>query len=245
LLAASLTIMFYGVLTQIWWLTALAGALSLFLCAVWLWPANIGRRVPPGATEDPATDLPVGDPSRTSVGGWGMSLLVLNEAVFFAYLIFSYFYLSSLSQHSWPPGGPPALKLVLPNTVILIASSFTAWWASRGIEADNGKRLRIGLIITIVLGVVFLVVQGFEFASKDFRPNGSAYASSFFTVTGFHGAHVLVGLLILGTILIRAFRGHFRSQNHLAVSNAVLYWHFVDVVWLAVLLSLYIVPRLG
>ncbi|MGH7651458.1 MAG: cytochrome c oxidase subunit I [Gemmatimonadaceae bacterium] len=244
-LAASLTVFFYGALTQIWWLTALAGAASLFFCATWLWPVNTRKRVPPGTSENPATDLPVGDPSRTSVGGWGMSLLVLNEAVFFAYLIFSYFYLSSLSQHSWPPGGPPALKLVLPNTVILIASSFTAWWASRGIEANNGKRLRIGLIITIVLGVVFLVIQGFEFASKDFRPNGSAYASSFFTVTGFHGAHVLIGLLILGTILIRAFRGHFRSENHLAVSNAVLYWHFVDVVWLAVLVSLYIVPRLG
>ncbi len=244
-LAVSLTVFFYGALLQWWWLAAAAGVATAFCCAAWLWPSEDARQLPPGAVTNAETDLPVGQTGQTSVGGWGMSLLVLNEATFFAYLLFSYFYLSSLAQHAWPPEGPPALKLVLPNTLVLIASSVTAWWASRGIEADNRNRLRIGLISSIVLGAVFLTIQGFEFTSKDFRPNASAYSSSFFTITGFHAAHVLIGLLMLAVILIRAFRGHFRSSNHLAVTNAVLYWHFVDVVWLAVLFSLYIAPRFG
>ncbi len=244
-LTVALTIFFYGLLLHAWWVAAAAAAGSLFCCAAWLWPSDAEQNRPAGTSSDTETELTVGDSSRSSVGGWGMTLLVVNEAMFFAYLIFSYFYLSSQSSHAWPPTGLPDLKLVIPNTFILIASSLTAWWGTRGLESDNRNRLRIGLGLSILLGIAFLAIQAKEFSSKTFRPDDSAYASSFFTITGFHGAHVLIGLLMLMTILVRVFRGHFRSDSHLAVSNAVFYWHFVDVVWLVVLASLYLVPRMG
>ncbi len=242
--ALSLTALFYGLLTRVWWLAGFAALAALLCCAGWLWPRRLGKQARDAQTRELETELLIGDVSRSSVGGWGMSLLVLNEAFFFVYLLFSYFYLSALARHPWPPSGPPGLKLVIPNTIILIASSFTAWWGTRGLERGNQGRLRAGLLLSLVFGTVFLIVQAFELTGKAFGPDQSAYASAFFTTTGFHGFHVLLGLLMLAVVTVRAYRGHFRSDDHLALSNAVFYWHFVDVVWLVVLCSLYIAPRL-
>src|SRR5689334_21928878 len=89
-------------------------------------------------------------------GFWGMMLLIATEASLFAYLLFSYFYLGSLATGPWPPGGPPSLKLVLPNTAILLISSGTMVWAERGIKRGDTTRLRIGLVATLLLGIVFL-----------------------------------------------------------------------------------------
>jgi heme/copper-type cytochrome/quinol oxidase subunit 3 len=243
-LTVALMIVFYGLLTRSWWLFGIATAVTFACCVAWLWPQHLADRPRPSTTEDPEMEVPVGDPTPSSTGGWGMSLLIVNEAMFFAYLIFSYFYLSTRAQHAFPPDGPPDLKLVIPNTFILLGSSISAWWASRGLDRNNQGRLRAGLIITIILGIVFLGIQAIEYSAKSSGPDASAYASSFFTTTGFHGVHVLVGLLMLGVILVRAFRGHFTSRDHLAVSNVVLYWHFVDAVWLVVFSSLYLVPRM-
>jgi cytochrome c oxidase subunit I+III len=243
-LTVALMIVFYGLLSRSWWLFGSAMAATFACCVAWLWPQHVTDRPRPDSTEDAEMDVPVGDPTPSSIGGWGMSVLIVNEAMFFAYLIFSYFYLSTRAQHAFPPDGPPDIKLVIPNTFILLGSSVTAWWASRGLERNNQGRLRAGLIITIVLGIAFLGIQAVEYSAKSSGPDASAYASSFFTTTGFHGVHVLIGLLMLGVILIRAFRGHFTSRDHLAVSNVVLYWHFVDAVWLVVFSSLYLVPRM-
>jgi cytochrome c oxidase subunit I+III len=243
-LTVALMIVFYGLLTRAWWLFGVAMAATFACCVAWLWPQHVTDRPRPGTTEDTEMEVPVGDPAPSSTGGWGMSLLIVNEAMFFAYLIFSYFYLSTRAQQAFPPDGPPDLKLVIPNTFILLGSSVTAWWASRGLDRNNQGRLRAGLIVTIILGIVFLGIQAIEYSAKSSGPDASAYASSFFTTTGFHGAHVLIGLLMLGVILIRAFRGHFTSRDHLAVSNVILYWHFVDAVWLVVFSSLYLAPRM-
>jgi heme/copper-type cytochrome/quinol oxidase subunit 3 len=178
-------------------------------------------------------------------GFWGMMLLIATEASLFAYLLFSYFYLGSLATGPWPPGGPPSLKLVLPNTAILLISSGTMVWAERGIKRGDITRLRIGLVATLLLGIVFLAIQGVEYSKQHFTPMTSAYGSLFFTITGFHGAHVAVGLLMIAVIAVRAFLGHFRGDRHEAVTNVSWYWHFVDVVWLCVFISLYLSPYLG
>ena len=184
-------------------------------------------------------------PRARTPGFWGMMLLIATEAALFAYLLFSYFYLGSMAPVAWPPEGPPSLRLVLPNTVILLLSSGTMYWAEAGIRRGEQGRLRTGLLITFVLGVIFLVIQGVEYSTKHITPTTHAYGSLFFTITGFHGAHVAVGLLMIAVVAVRAFLGHFRAGRHEAVTNVSWYWHFVDVVWLAVFTSLYLTPYLG
>ncbi|MDQ6828185.1 MAG: cytochrome c oxidase subunit 3, partial [Gemmatimonadota bacterium] len=180
-----------------------------------------------GATATDVSDLPINPTDHRSPGWWGMVLVICTEAAFFAYFIFSYFYLASMAQGSWPPGGPPALTLALPNTAILLLSSVSLWWGESGIRRGSQSRLRIGLFITLVLGVTFLIVQGVEYRHKHFTPATDAYASLFFSITGFHGAHVGAGLLMNIVVQVRAWLGHFSAERHLAVSNAALYWHFV------------------
>jgi heme/copper-type cytochrome/quinol oxidase subunit 3 len=186
--------------------------------------------------------LPINPAERRNPGWWAMVLIVVTEAMLFAYLLFAYFYLGSMANTPWPPGGPPALKLVVPNTIILLASSGTMWWGESGIRAGSQMRLRLGLLVTLLLGAAFLVIQGIEYSKKDFGLQSNAYGSLFFTITGFHGAHVFVGLLFNIFVQIRAWLGHFSAKRHLAVTNAAMYWHFVDAVWLVVFTSLYLAP---
>src|SRR5690349_7164385 len=106
-------------------------------------------------------------------GFWGMMLLIATEASLFGYLLFSYFYLGSMATGPWPPDGPQSLKLVLPNTAILLVSSGAMYWAERGIKRGDTTRLRIGLVITLVLGIGFLVIQGIEYSKQHFTPKTS------------------------------------------------------------------------
>jgi heme/copper-type cytochrome/quinol oxidase subunit 3 len=176
-------------------------------------------------------------------GWWAMVCLIITEGALFAYFLFSYFYLESMSPQ-WPPNNLPELKLAGPNTVILIASSFVIWWAARGIKSGEQIRLRIGLLITAIMGIVFLVIQSREYAGLKFTASSHAYGSLFITITAFHFAHVVVGVLMILTTALRAWLGHFTAHRHLAVTNTALYWHFVDVVWLFVFTSLYLTPRI-
>lgn len=177
-------------------------------------------------------------------GRWAMRLLIVTEASFFAYLLFSYFYLGSMAS-TWPPSGPPSLRIAGPDTVILLSSSATLWWAEQAIKRGTQSQLRAGLLITFVLGAVFLGLQAVEWSQKAFTPQTSAYGSLYFTVTGFHGAHVVAGLLMNLVVQFWAWRGFFSARRHELVSNAALYWHFVDAVWIAVFTSLYLIPRLA
>jgi len=188
------------------------------------------------------SDVPTRD-----IGWWGMALACATEGSLFAYLIASYFYLASGST-SWPPAGieRPMLALPLLMMLILLASSVALAWGERGIRGGNRRRLGIGLGASILLGLAFLAVQGFEYHEKlrHFAPKTHAYGSLFYTITGFHGAHVTVGLLILGFTALRAARGHFTSGRYQGVSIAALYWHFVDGVWIAIVATLYVSPHL-
>jgi heme/copper-type cytochrome/quinol oxidase subunit 3 len=116
------------------------------------------------------------------------------------------------------------------------------WWADRAIARGDVRRLRIGLAVAFVLAAAFLGIQVFEYASSEFSWSTNAYGSLFFTVTGFHGLHVLLALLLNAALQVRAAFGDFDERRHGAVETVALYWHFVDVVWILIFLSLYVGP---
>lgn len=191
-----------------------------------------------------ARRLPLDGVGASAPGAYGMLLLILTEASLFGYLLFSYFYLASMARGPWPPAGMPELRLALPNTGILLLSSGAMWWAESGIRRGRRGRLLIGLALALALGLVFLGIQLAEYRHQPFGPSTDAYSSLFFTITGFHGAHVAAGLLMIAVVALRAGLGHFSASRHLAVTNVAWYWHFVDAVWLVVFTSLYLSPRL-
>jgi heme/copper-type cytochrome/quinol oxidase subunit 3 len=174
-----------------------------------------------------------------------MLLFIATEAMLFLLLFFSYFYLAAHNAQ-WPPKEDPRLLLPAIMTVLLISSSFVLRWGEQGIKRGESARLRTGLLLTIGLGLVFVLVQSFEYYHhlQSEKPGSSAYASIFYTTTSFHAAHLVLGLLMLGFVTARAFAGHFDEQRHAAVTSVSLYWHFVDIIWLFILAILYLSPRL-
>jgi heme/copper-type cytochrome/quinol oxidase subunit 3 len=191
--------------------------------------------------------LPVGAIDTRASGWWAMIFVVFTEASLFAYLLFSYFYLA-VQPHlpgTFPQGGAPSLTLALPNTAILLLSSVAVGWAQFNIERDDNRRLVWGLGIGAVLGMVFLVIQYFEWAQKPFALASSSYSSLYFTVTGFHMAHVVVGVIMLWMLFAWSAMGYFNRVRFAHIHIGALYWHFVDAVWLAVFFTFYITPLLG
>jgi heme/copper-type cytochrome/quinol oxidase subunit 3 len=180
-------------------------------------------------------------------GWWALIFMICTEAALFGYLLFSYFYLAAQPHlpATFPQGGTPSMQLALPNTVILLLSSAAVAWAQYSIERDRPIRLAVGLGIGAVLGVIFLGVQVREWLTQPFALASSAYSSLYFTVTGFHMAHVLAGVLILWTLCAWSVLGYFNRARNVHVHIGALYWHFVDVVWLAVFATFYLLPRLS
>jgi cytochrome c oxidase subunit 3 len=143
----------------------------------------------------------------------------------------------------WPPKGIEVLDpwhLPLYNTVILLLSGTTVTWAHHALLHDDRKGLISGLTLTVLLGVLFSFVQGYEYAHAPFAFRDSIYGATFFMATGFHGFHVLVGTIFLLVCLFRALGGGFSQQHHFGFEAAAWYWHFVDVVWLFLFFSIYI-----
>jgi cytochrome c oxidase subunit 3 len=175
-------------------------------------------------------------------------MFITTEATLFAALIASYFYLRFKATPEWPLGGiaTPELKLPLVMSAILLSSSVPMAWADHGIREGRVGRLRLGLALTFVLGATFLGLQGGEYLTKlrEFTPTTNAYGSLFFAITGFHGMHVAVGLAMNLFAQVRAWLGHFGRGRHLHVQTTAMYWHFVDAVWVVIMLSLYVGPHL-
>ncbi len=172
----------------------------------------------------------------------GVRLFILSEVMLFGALFAAYFVLRAQSP-AWPPQPDlerPELLLVGLNTLILLSSSVTMQWGVRRIAADDLAGLRRGLAVTIVLGAVFLVIQAYEFATNGFGISDGIFGSTFYILTGFHGAHVLAGLLLISAVANRARLGLVSAAGHTAVEAVSYYWHFVDVVWVCLFLSLYV-----
>lgn len=201
-------------------------------------------------TGKPGELLPGTASGPRALAWWGMVLLIATEATLFGVLIASYWYLRYRSGPVWPPAGiePPELKLPLIMSAILWSSSIPTHIADRGIRRGDQMRLRGGLLAAFLLGLSFLVLQvlvEYPPAWRVHPPSSGAYGTLFFSVTGLHGIHVLVGLLISGWVQVRAWHGSFDASRHVSVQNFALYWHFVDTVWVFVLATIYLSPHLG
>ncbi len=131
--------------------------------------------------------------------------------------------------------------LPLINTLILLCSGAAATWAHHAIAHENNRKdLQSGLLIAILLGVMFTVFQAYEYSHAAFGIAGNIYGGVFFMATGFHGFHVIIGTIFLTVCYLRARRGHFTPESHIGFEGAAWYWHFVDVVWLFLFISVYV-----
>jgi cytochrome c oxidase subunit III len=192
-----------------------------------------------------AAQLPLEGKGLRSTGFWGMLCLIATESILFVYLIFSYAYLGAQSPGRWPPTGPPSMRLSAPDTIVLLASSFVLLWGIRAFDRRRASAtLRIALAVTIVMGIVFVAVQGAEWRNKSFSFDANSYSAIYFTMTGVHLAHVAVGIVILAALLVWSLMGRLGGRHQHLMLGA-LYWHFVDAVWLVVFATIYLIPRLS
>lgn len=188
--------------------------------------------------------LPAGPVGRHGAGWWALVCALASESVLFAYLLFTYYYNAVESGYAWPPGEMPRLNLSLPNTIILLISSGTVWLAERAARRNKRWLGTFWLVVTFILGCVFLFIQLLEWHSKKFTIITDSYGSVFFTVTGFHMAHVVVGVIGLALGTAWCALGYFNERRHVPMVIVSTYWHFVDAVWLTVFFTFYITPRL-
>ena len=186
--------------------------------------------------------------------GWsnekfGLILFIASEAILFGAVFANYFYNRAFAG-SWPPadfGHPrvPAFPLVFVLTIILLTSGWTCHNAVSAIQRGSQLGMLGWLSLTIVLGTLFLGGQAYEYYSliaiEGVTANSGIYATTFFALTGLHGLHVLAGLGLLVAMYIRGLAGHFTSQHYFGLEGATYYWHFVDVVWVALYLSVYLI----
>ncbi|NET36200.1 MAG: heme-copper oxidase subunit III [Cyanothece sp. SIO1E1] len=173
---------------------------------------------------------------------FGVLVFLLAESMIFMGLFIAQITFR-VTAPEWPPAGTPELELLLPgiNTLILISSSFVIHNADTAIKQDNVAGMRMWFAITAVMGAVFLGGQIYEYNHLEFGLTTNLFASTFYVLTGFHGLHVFVGLLLMLAVLFRSRQPkHYSSTSHFGIEAVELYWHFVDVIWIILFLLLYI-----
>jgi len=184
----------------------------------------------------------------------GMILFISSEVMFFAGLFAAYFstranyheVVNGRLQQAWPPAQWAHIlnpfSLILVATVILITSSFTCQMAIWAIRKDDRRGFLRNMGVTFILGISFLLLQAYDYSllfGEGLKMGSGPFGTTYFTLTGFHGAHVFGGVIMLGVILYRGMTGQFSPRHHDAVEAASLYWHFVDVVWIILFTILY------
>ena len=199
---------------------------------------------------------------------WGMSWFIFSEVMFFSAFFGALFYMRSVSvpdlasidnsliwegfKSAWPNAGPGFKEQWTPmeawgipaiNTLLLLTSGATLTWAHWGLVKNNRTQLNVGLALTILLGLLFLSLQVYEYShayhAMNLKLTTGAYGTTFYMLTGFHGFHVTVGATMLIVILVRCLKGHFKPDHHFAFEAVAWYWHFVDVVWLFLFVVVY------
>ncbi len=179
--------------------------------------------------------------SRVDARVLGMLLFIASEVMLFGSFFPAYFFIRVAGNDQWPlpPFHLPVFVAGV-NTAILLTSSFTMHWALQSIKRGNRAGLKAGMVLTFLMGLTFLLTQATEYARVGFSPHDGAFGTIFYCLTGLHGVHVFVGLTILLFVTIRSFRGHFSPENHHGVEIGGIYWHFVDVMWIVVYSTIYI-----
>ncbi|PSH70671.1 cytochrome c oxidase subunit 3 [Phyllobacterium brassicacearum] len=186
---------------------------------------------------------------------YGMIMFIASEVMFFVAWFWAFFDASlfpgevqqvartAFTGGVWPPKGIEVLDPLhfpLYNTIILLLSGTTVTWAHHALIHNDRKGLITGLTLTVLLGLLFSFVQGYEYVHAPFAFKDSIYGATFFMATGFHGFHVIIGTIFLAVCLLRSLRGDFTPQKHFGFEAAAWYWHFVDVVWLFLFFSIYV-----
>jgi cytochrome c oxidase subunit 3 len=171
-----------------------------------------------------------------------MLLFIISEVMVFGAFFTAYFFLRVVNGDQWPAQGTELPKLVaFVNTCILVSSSFTVHWALVCAKRGNRFGLQASILTTFLLGATFLFIQINEYWHIGFAPQDHAQGSIFYGLTGLHGAHVCVGLMLLTMVTIRSFRGHYSADAYRGMEVPGIYWHFVDVMWLIVFFTVYII----
>jgi cytochrome c oxidase subunit 3 len=177
---------------------------------------------------------------------WGIILFIISEILFFLRFFWAFFHNSLSPSHFvgivWPPVGIQTLnpfEVPLLNTIILLSSGASITWAHHSLLNSNHKQTKLRLLLTIILGVYFTLLQKIEYDETSFTIADSIYGSTFFLTTGFHGLHVIVGTTFLITCWVRLVKFNFRKKHHFGFEAAAWYWHFVDVVWMFLFISIY------
>jgi cytochrome c oxidase subunit III len=184
---------------------------------------------------------PANRSSRVEPQLLGMLLFIISEIMVFGAFFTAYFFIRVAQGDPWPAHGTTLPVGVAGfNTAILVSSSFTIHWAETSIKRGNRFGLKAGMLLTFLLGCSFLFIQINEYANIGFAPQDAAQQTIFFALTGLHGAHVFIGLLLLLFVTIRSFRGHYSAEEHRGVEIPGIYWHFVDIMWLVVYTTVYI-----
>nr|AOY39947.1 cytochrome c oxidase subunit 3 [Curculionidae sp. BMNH 1040049] len=177
---------------------------------------------------------------------WGMILFIISEILFFSGFFWAFFHASLAPSielgMNWPPKGIKPfnpLEIPLLNTLILLSSGVSITWAHHSLMLNNYKQSIQALSLTVILGIYFSFLQSFEYYEASFNISDSVYGASFFMTTGLHGLHVLIGSIFLSTCLMRMWKTHFSNIHHFGFEASAWYWHFVDVVWLFLYISIY------
>jgi cytochrome c oxidase subunit 3 len=186
---------------------------------------------------------PANRSSRVDSELLGMLLFIISEIMVFGAFFTAYFFIRFVATgHHWFPFGDNELPVAVAgvNTAILLSSSLTMHWAQTSIKNGNHFGLKAGMLLTSLLGATFLSIQINEYVHIGFSPHNHAQGTIFYGLTGLHGAHVFIGLTLLVMVTVRSFRGHFSPEHHHGVEVPGIYWHFVDVMWVVVYTTIYI-----
>jgi len=179
--------------------------------------------------------------SRVEAQPLGVYLFIISEAMLFGSFFTAYFFIRVVGNEPWPPAPFHfPVNVALMNTFILVFSSVVVHWSLISIKRGNRAGLQAGLAMTFLMGLTFLCTQINEYFKAGFSIHDGSFASVFYGLTGLHGLHVFVGLTLLAIMNIRTLRGHFSPEHHMGVEMAGIYWHFVDVMWIIVFLTVYI-----
>ena len=212
---------------------------ALLIASAWQWFAKIIQEAHAG-DHTPVVQLHQ---------RYGMILFIASEVMFFVGWFWAFFDFSLFPSTLDPINGlfpskgievMSAFELPLLNTLILLCSGTTLTWAHHSLIHGDRENLKKGLQLTIILGLIFSAIQAYEYVHAPFPFGGSPYSSAFYMATGFHGFHVIVGTIFLIVCLMRANKGHYTPRQHVGFEAAAWYWHFVDVVWLFLFVTIYV-----
>ncbi|MFB6304352.1 MAG: heme-copper oxidase subunit III [Haloferacaceae archaeon] len=215
------------------------GSIGVFLVGLygWLYHAFVSAFWSREASHDGGSSL-----------RWGMIAFLGSELGTFGAGFGYYFWIRA---GTWPPTNMPELtgSLVLANTALLVASSFTLHWAHVAIRDGDRRHFLLGLATTLLLGVVFIAGQIYEYyefiVHSDFTLTSGLFGSAFFGLTGLHGLHVSLGAVLIAIVFVRALYGQYSADRHVSVTTVSMYWHFVDAVWIFLVVVLYVGAEVG